>query len=359
MASALARKPLPKPSPESDPRFRKVMEQLKAGASKTKSHPPAAKKAAEAAAAAKGPPNERAAGGKAKQVDKIKDAPSKKPEPNSFLAMLRAEIEKAMPKTLGETEHFDDKAQQMKGGLKGNVSQQKEQAAGGVAGASREQPGNAGEAKVSTPVPPEGAAPPPAVSGGEGMPAPKSDGDVSLQDSKQDTDQQMKDAEVSPQQLQKANDPRFSAVLDAKTQVARQADAGPAQFRAAERTTLTGAAAGAQNAARQGAAAMVGVRRGSGTRVLTRQQQQQQRDEAKRREVVAHIEQIFNDTKARVEQKLTSLDTEVGAMFDQGTDAALAAMTSYVDRRILRYKLDRYLSIPVVGAARWIRDQFV
>src|SRR5713226_6039292 len=122
MPSALARRPLPKPSPESDARFRKVMEQLKAGASKTKAHPPAAKKAAEAAAAAKGPPSERAAAGKAKQVDKIKETPAKKPESGSFLALLRAEIDKAMPKTLGETEHFDEKAQQMKGGLKGNVS---------------------------------------------------------------------------------------------------------------------------------------------------------------------------------------------------------------------------------------------
>src|SRR5437764_14117418 len=107
MAAALAgRRPLPKPSPESDTRCRKVMEQLKAGAAKTKAHPPAAKKAADAAAAAKGPPNERLAAGKAKQVDKIKEAPAKKPEPQSFLALLRAEIAKAMPKTLGETEKF-------------------------------------------------------------------------------------------------------------------------------------------------------------------------------------------------------------------------------------------------------------
>jgi hypothetical protein len=360
MASALARRrPLPKPSPESDPRFRKVMEQLKGGAAKTKAHPPAAKKAAEAAGAAKGPPNERGAAGKAKQVDKIKEAPAKKPEPTSFLALLRAEIDKAMPKTLGETEHFDEKAQQMKGGLKGNATQQKNEAAGPVAGASKASPGQEGQAKAEQPIPPDGAAPPPAVAGGEGMPAPKPEGDVSLQDSKQDTDAQMKEAEVTPDQLKKANDPRFSSVLDAKQQVAKQADAGPAQYRAGEKATLGGAAATAQNSARQGAAAMVGVKRGSGTRVLSRQQQQKEKDEAKRREVVANIEKIYNDTKAKVEQKLSTLDTEVGTMFDQGTEAALNAMTTFVNARILRYKLDRYLSIPIVGAARWIRDQFM
>jgi hypothetical protein len=360
-ARSLARKPLPKPNPESDPRFRKVMEQLKSGAAKTTAHPPTAKKGAAAAAAAKGPPNERLAAGKAKQVDKIREAPSKKPEPASFLALLRAEIAKAMPKTLGETEKFmqGGSSEQLKGSLKGNVSQQKQEATGDTARASKAAPAPAGEAKVGGAVPGEPAPGAPPINAPEGMPAPKSDADVSLQDSKQDADAQMKEAEVTPQQLQKANDPRFSAVLEAKTQVARQADAAPVQFRASEQATLNKAAAGAQSDTRRGAAAMIGVRSGSNVRVLTRQQQQKAADEAARAKVVADIEQIYNDTKAKVEQKLASLDTEVGAMFDQGTEAALTAMTSFVNARLRDYKIDRYLSIPFVGAVRWIRDQFL
>ena len=359
MPSLLARrKPLPKPSPESDPRFRRVMDQLKAGAAKTKAHPPASKKAAEAAGAAKGPSNERAAAGKSKQVDKIQDAPAKKPEPSTFLEMLRAEVDKAMPKTLGETEKFDDKAQQMKGGLKNSANQQKDEAAGGVAGATQQPPGQEGEAKKETPIPPEGAPAPPNVAAGEGMPAPKTDAEVSLQDSKQETEQQMKDAEVTPTQLKKANDPRFSAVLVAKDSVAKQADAAPAQYRGNEKAALGAAAAQAQNTTRKTAAAMIGVKRGSGTRVLTRQQEQRARDEAKRREVVTNIENIYNDTKKTVETKLSTLDTEVSTMFDQGTEAALKAMTTFVNAKIRAYKIDRYLSIPFVGAYRWIRDQF-
>src|SRR5262249_17533050 len=106
MPPAVARRSLPMASPESDPRFRKVIEDLKGRASKAKAHPSAAKKAAEASAAAKGPPNERAAAGKTAQVDKIKEAPTKQPESTSFLALLQAEIAKAMPKTLGDTEKF-------------------------------------------------------------------------------------------------------------------------------------------------------------------------------------------------------------------------------------------------------------
>jgi hypothetical protein len=355
----LARKPLPKPNPDSDPRFRKVMEQLKAGASKTKAHVPPMKKGADASAAAKGPPNERLAAGKAKQVDKIQEAKEGKPEPTSFLAILRAEIAKAMPKTLGQTDNFDQTAQQMKGGLKGNVSQQKDNSTKDVSGASKQTPAPAGEAKAGGTVPAEPAPGAPPVNAPEGMPAPKSDADVSLQDSKQDTDAQMKEAEVTPGQLKKANDPRFSAVLDAKTQVARQADAAPAQYRGKEKATLSTAGATAQAESRKGAAAMIGVRSGSNVRVLTRQQQQKAADEKKRLDVVAQIETIFTDTKNKVDQKLASLDTEVGAIFDQGTDAALTAMTSFVNTRMRKYKIDRYLSIPVVGAARWIRDQFV
>jgi hypothetical protein len=257
------RRPLPTPAPDADPRFRKVIENLKQGAARTKKHVPASKKAAEASAAAKGPPHEKLATGKAKQVDKIQEAPAKKPDENSFLTVLRAEIQKVMPKTLGDTEDFmkGGSKEQLKGSLEGNVSQQKNEAEGGVKTASKEPPKETGEAKVEQPIPPEGAPPPPIVNAAEGMPAPKTDADVSLQDSKQDTESQMKEAEVTPTQLQKANDPRFSAVLTAKDAVAKQADAAPAGYRASEKGVLAGAAAAAQGQAHKGAAVMAGCAR--------------------------------------------------------------------------------------------------
>ena len=352
------RRPLPKPSPESDPRFKKVMEDLKRGAARTKHHAPAARKAAEASAAAKGPPNEKLAAGKSAQVDKIQGAPTKNPEPTSFLAVLQAEIAKAMPKTLSDTEKFmkGGSSEELKGSLKGNVSKQKDEAAGGVKGASTEAPKEAGTAKTSEPIPGEPAPANPGVNGAEGMPVPKSDADISLQDSKQDTEQQMKDADVTGPQLQKANDPRFSAVLTSKDQVAKQADAGPAQYRASEKGVLSQAAAQAKGVAGKGSHAMVHVRGGSNSAVLSRQAVAKAKDEAKRKEVTDHIEQIYNNTKASVEAKLNSLETDVGALFDSGTDAALKAMTDYVERRISDYKGDRYSGL--LGGARWIRDQF-
>jgi hypothetical protein len=359
MPSLISRRPpLPKASPQTDPRFAKIMEQLKRGAAKIRHHDPASRKAAEASAAAKGPPRERLAAGKAHQVNKIEEAPTKKPESSSFLAVLQAEIAKAMPKTLADTEKFmkGGSSEQLKGSLKGNVSQQKEQAEGGVKTASKETPKETGQAKTDTPIPPEAAPAAPPVNAAEGMPAPKTDADISLQDSKQDTEQQMKDADVTAPQLKKANDPRFSAVLTAKDEVAKQADAAPAQYRGQEKQVLSASAAGAKAVNAKGTAAMAHVRGGSNSAVLSRQAAAKARDEAKRKEVVDHIEEIYNRTKTNVENKLSTLETEVGAMFDAGTDAALSDMTAYVEKRIDEYKDDRYSGI--VGKGRWIRDQF-
>lgn len=359
MPSALKYKPLPKPSPQSDPRYRRVMEQLKQGAKKTKDHVPASKKTADAAKASKGPPNERLAAGKSKQVDKIKEAKEGKPEQSSFLEMLRAEIAKAMPKTLGETENFDSAADGMKSGLKGNVSQQKEKSTQDVSGASKQAPAPAGEAKAGGPLPKDPNPAAPKIDAASGMPEKKTDADISLQASKTDTDQQMKEAEVTPTQLKKANDPRFSAVIDAKQQVAQNADAGPAKYRAKESATLSSAASQATSKAKVSAAMMVGVRGGGNTKVLTKQQQQKAKDEAARAKVTAAIEGIFAATKARVDAKLASIDTEVNSMFDRGTEAALSAMKKFVNGKIRDYKIRRYLSIPLVGLARWVKDQFL
>ena len=350
------------PNPQNDPRFKRVVEQLKADSTKLKQHPTPAKKAAEAAAAAKGPPNEKKAGGQAKQVDKIQEAPTKKPESGSFLALLRAEIEKAMPKTLGDTEKFmkGGSAEGMKGSLKGNVGQQKEQAAGDVKSASKQPPSESGvQGKQETPIPGEPASAPPAVDGGAAMPAPKPDAEVSLQDSKKDTDQAMKDAEVTDTQLQKANDPRFSAVGAAKGAVAQQADAAPSAYRGNEKAALAQAASKAGADAKKNSAAMGATKSSSKSAVLSRQQAAKAKDEAARKKVADDIEAIYNETKKNVELKLSTLETDVDRIFDSGTDAALAAMKDYVEDRIFKYKLERYLSIPVVGAARWIKDQFM
>jgi hypothetical protein len=342
------------PRPEADPRFRKVMDDLKRGGARVKFHPPAARKALEAGAAAKGPPNERLAAGKTKQVEKVQEAPAKKPETSSFLAMLQAEIAKVMPKTLGDTEKFmqGGSSGAMKGGLKGNVSQQKDQAAGGVKSAAKESPKEAGAAKDAKPIPPDAPTPPPAVDAAEGMPAPKPEADVSLQDSKQDVNDQIKQAEINDKHLA---DKMGSKVGQARDAVSKQADSAPSKFRASEKGTLGQAATSAQANAKTGAGAMVSVKGAKNSAVLSKQQQAKARDEAKRLEVTTQIEAVYSETKKAVEDKLNSLDTVVGDIFDKGVDAAIQSMKDYVDDKIFQWKLERYL-MRVGGALLWAKD---
>ena len=350
----------PKVSPQSDPRFRKVMENLQHGAAKSKKHAPASKKAGEASAAAKGPPNEKAAGAKSNQVDKLKEAPAEKPKNDSFLELLRTEIQNAMPKTLGDTDDFmkGDTPGAMKSSLKGSVGEEKDKAAGAIKGASDAKPSDSGVAtKEVTPIPGEPAPGVPAVDGAQGMPLPKTNDDVSLQYSKQDTDDEMKEAHVTPRQLQKANDPRFSAVLAAKDAVAKQADAGPAQYRAGEKGVLASAASQAQARGKAGAIAMVGIRGKSNSAVLSKQDAAKAKEELERKQVTDHIEEIYTRTKASVDTKLAALETEVNAMFDAGIDAALNTMTSFVEARLDEYKDERYSGL--IGKGRWVKDKLL
>lgn len=358
----LALRPPPRrvAQPKADPRFVAVSEQIKRGAAQLKKHPPPAQKAREASRSAKAPANERLAAAKARVVDKVQEAPTPKPQPSSFKALLRAEIEKAMPKTLGDTEKFMEGGQSgaLKGALGANVASQKESAAGPVEQATQQAP-NPGSvpATPSAALPAEPAPARPAVNGAAAMPPPATPAEASLEQSKKDTSEALKEEKIKPESLSKANDPRFSAVAAAQGAVVAQASKAPAGFRAREAAVLAGARAQAGGQAARGSLLLAGTKAGGNAKVLSRQQQQAAKEEADRQKVAADIEGIFSQTKARVEKRLSGLDGEVSALFDPGVEAALATMKSYVDDRIFKYKLERYLSIPGVGLARWLRDQ--
>ena len=342
-----------------DPRLRKVLDQLDKGATEEKQHPPAGQKVAEVQAAAQPPPNEKLAGAKANQVETMQAAPSGKPEPTSFLDLLRAEIAKVMPKTLGDADEFLEggQKQQLKDAVTGNVQQQEGQATSGIKTATGQAPDpGAVPGKEVTPLPPEAAPPvPPAVNAAEAVPLPKTDAEISLQKSKQDANQQLADAEVTPQQLQKANDPRFSAVLTAKSAVEKQADTAPQQYRGEEKKALGQAMAQVQANAKTGLAAVRGQRAHGTTAVKSRQQLAKEKDEAARKAVADGIEAIYNRTKQAVEAKLATLEPDVMSLFDRGIEAALAAMKDYVDTRMAAYKAERYDRIG--GSLLWAKDK--
>jgi hypothetical protein len=349
----------PSANPASDPRFKVVKDRLTKGSSNLKKHPPAAKKALEAQKAALPPAKEKLVGAQANQVDTMQEAKAKKPDPNSFLALLRAEIEKVMPKNLDQADNFMEggEQQQMKGAVTSKVDAQKQEASGEIKSATDQAPDQSKVVgKVVTPIPGEPTPVMPGINAGEGMPQARPEADVSQQQNKKNADQQMADAEVTPQQMQKANDPRFSSVLAAKTNVEKVADAAPAKYRTGEKSALAKAVVGAQSQSKLGISALLGVKTKSGTAVKSRQQIAKEKDEARRKEVGDNIEKIYNQTKLNVEAKLASLETDVSRLFDAGANAAIDNMKNNSRREIEKFKDDRYSGIR--GWGRWIADRF-
>jgi len=343
-----------------DPRFKKVMDKLEKSANKARTHPAAAKKAAEAQAAANPPTNEKMAGAKVNQVETMKAAETGKPDSGSFLTLLRSEIQKVMPKDLGGTEKFmkgEDK-QQLNTAMAGNVNKQKDEASGGIKAASNQSPDTGKIPEIAvTPLPSEPAlSQPPAIGGAEAMPAKKSESEISLQQSKQDVNQSLAEAEVSPQQLHKANDPRFSAVLASKAAVEKQADIAPQQYRAAEQKAISQSAAKAGADEQKGLAGFQKAKGVSAGSVKARQLDAKAKEEAERKKVADTIEGIYKKTREEVDKKLASLETDVSARFDKGIETALKKMTDYIDDRMFKWKLARYGSS--LGLL-WLKDKLL
>jgi hypothetical protein len=160
---------------------------------------------------------------------------------------------------------------------------------------------------------------------------------------------------VTPGQLQEANDPRFSAVLTAKSSVAKQADSAPKEFRSTERKTLAQEAAGAVSDEKQELTALQHEKGKAGPAVKLKQLTAKQKDEARRKEVTDKIEKIYSETKQTVETKLASLENDVSSMFDKGIEDAMTKMKSYIDQKMDAYKDDRYGGW--TGALDWASDK--
>lgn len=340
-------------NPQADPRFKSVKNKISQNAQKIKKHPTAKQKAAEAAKAAKGPPNEKAAGAKANQVDVMKAAEPEAVKTDSFLTILQAEIQKVMPKTMGDTENFMEGGEQaqMKAAVSGEAAEQKDAASADIDAATKKAPDPSGvQAKTSAAIPPDAPTPAPSVNAAAGMPAPTPDAEISQQQNKTDSEKALKENKITPDQLRKANDPRFSAVLSTKDNVARVSDSAPAKYRGKETTALSKGQAQAQGQTATGMSALANIKVLSNNAVKSRQETAKKTDEDRRLKVTKDIEKIYDDTKVTVEQNLNTLEADVVAIFDAGAASAIATFKADCQREIDEFK-DKQ------GVLDWIKEK--
>lgn len=338
-----------------DPRFQKAIDRLDESAKRARTHEPASAKANQAQAAALPPGNEKLAGAQANKVEAMQEAKTGKPEPASFLEMLRGAIRKAMPTKTEDTEDFmeGDDRQKLKDSLAGSANEQTEASAGDLAAATNQTPDTGavpGKEVAPLPSPPPPSAPP-AVGAVGAMPEPKPEEEVSLAQGTNDINKKFSDEKITVPQLLKANDPRFTAAAQQKQSVEAYANTAPGRYRAAEKGILNQAVAAAKGDEQKGLAAFKGQGGKAAAGVKERQLTAKEKDEKARKDVADRIQAMFDATKARVDAKLAKLDEEVPRIFDAGTELAVMKMKDYVEKRFD----ERYSGIS--GKALWLSDK--
>jgi len=346
--------------PADDPAFTQVKGNVQGVAKDKKAHPPAASKAKEAQDAALAPTDDLAGQAKAAKVDTMDAQQAGSFDKKAFIAAVKAAIEAKSPKTLKEADNYQasGKAGEVKGEVKGLVTQGKEGQAKDIEAATEAPPDQSKAVpKPVTPMAQEqpGQAVPIPAAGTVPKPAPAEQ--VNLAAGKHEANQEMADAEVTEPQLAQSNEPEFQQALADKQAAAAHADTAPADFRQHEKEVIQ---EGKTEAAAETTAAVAGMQGAKGAalaKVVADKGKTKSKDEAKRAEVTAKIQGIFAATEADVKKILDGLDPKVEAAFDQGEAAARSAFETYVAAKMSAYKKDRYGGW--LGGLRWAKDKLL
>ena len=348
-------------SPEADPGFQAVKSQSRALANSQSEHAPAGTKATEAEAAAASPAGELQSEAEANHLGVLEQAQAKPFGRAAFKAALLSRIAQSVPTTLKEADQFKSSSglANVKSGLQQQVTQGKQEAELDLKQKVGQSPSTAGIAPRvprSLTLDAKGGRAP-GISAAQAAPKPRTEAEVSIQEGPRALERQLAEAKVTEPQLNKSNESQFQAAASAKQQLATNAQQAPGTYRQTEQSTLAQAQAHAEGTAQAQTQGMQGHRLQAAGQVMGQQSLAKSKNEQARAQVTAHIQQIFQATKQRVEQRLARIDDAVNQVFDQGAATAKDAFEGYVDARMRAYKEERYSG--VLGAGRWIKDQFL
>jgi len=346
--------------PEEDPAFTQVTGSVKGFAKAKKAHPPAAAKAKEAQEAALAPTDDLAGQAKAAKVDTMDAQQAGTFDKKAFIASVKAAIEAKSPKTLKEADNYKSsgKAGEVKGEIKGLVTQGKDGQAKDIEAATEAPPDQSKAVpKPVTPMTQEepGQAVPIAAAGAVPKPAPPEQ--VNLEAGKHQANQEMADAEVTEPQLAQSNEPQFQEALADKQAAAAHADTAPGEFRQQEQQVIQQGKTEAAAQTTEGVAGMQGAKGAALAKLVADKGKTKSKDEAKRAEVTAKIQGLFAATEADVKKILDGLDPKVEEEFTKGEATARAAFETYVAAKMSAYKKDRYGGW--LGGLRWAKDKLL
>jgi hypothetical protein len=344
--------------PEDDPAFTQVTGKVKATARAKRAHPPAALKAKEAQDAALPPAGDVGSQAKAAKADTMDAQKPGTFDKKAFIAAVKAAIEAKSPKTLKEADNYKSsgKAGEVKGEVKGLVTEGKQGQAKDIEAATEAAPDQSKAVpKPVTPMGPEQEAPAPPIPAAGAVPKPAPPEQLNLAAGKQQANQEMAEAEVTEPQLAQSNEPEFQQALADKKAAAAHADTAPGEFRQQEAQVIQQGKADAAEETAEGVNGMQSAKGAALAKLVADKGKAKTKDEARRAEVTAKIEGIFNATEGDVKKILEGIDPKVEKEFNTGEASARATFENYVAAKMSAYKKDRYGGW--LGGLRWAKDK--
>lgn len=310
-----------------------VVAEVSAAGQDQQEHPPVSAVASDTQMAADVTPEEaagKAQGAQLGQMAAQKQGPFSR---EKFKAALRAKIT-AMQADEAKGITDGDKAQSVNDAVKSGVADEKKAAAGPINDVAS-QPPAAGEPKSGEKLPetPVGAVP--KVNGAKAVPAPVPDERKSVAAESQAVDQKMAEAKVTPEQLQKANEPAFQAAADSHATAKTEADALPAKANVAEATVLDASRAQASQATQAGLSQMQGQRSEKLAGSKDEQTAGKAKYEATRKRISDQLGGIYEETKKSVDTRMATLDKDVEKTFDDGASTAKNWFYAYLAKELL------------------------
>ena len=344
--------------PDDDPSFTKVKSKVKATGKAKRAHPPAKSKSKEAQDAALPPAGDVGSQAKAAKADTMDAQRPGTFDKKAFIAAVKAAIEAKSPKTLKEADNYKSsgKTAEVKGEVKGLVAEGKQGQAKDIEAATAAAPDQSKAVpKPVTPMGPEQQAPEVPIPATGAVPKPAPPEQLNLAAGKQQANQEMAEGDVTEPQLAQSNEPQFEEALAGKKAAAAHADTAPGEYRKQEAEVLQQGKADATEETAKGVNGMQSAKGAALAKLVADKGKAKTKDEAKRAEVTAKIESIFNATEADVKKILAGIDPKVENEFNAGEAAARATFESYVAAKMSAYKKDRYGGW--LGGLRWAKDK--
>ncbi len=333
----------------------------KAGAAggKAKAHQPAPAGAAAAQAAAVPPGNEVASQAAGAQVEEMGTQQPGTFDRKAFIAAVKKAIDAAAPKNLEEADDFkgSGKAAQVKDevGASSRAARRTPRRTSRAPPTRRRTPPRPVPSR-STPLAPEQAgAATPSVGAAAAMPGPRPPEETDLSAGPAEVDEEMEREGVTEEQLAKANEPDFSAALDARQtakehSARRQRSTAPRSRRCSPRARTRPPPSRARSSRACTAPSSRRWPRSPASKGEAKSQ-----DEVKRAKVAARHPGDLRQDQDRRHRILTALDGKVDAAFTRGEASAPQQFEDYVGEKMAAYKDDRYSGI--FGGARWLKDK--